>query len=532
MLRMIRGGTVIDGTGAPPAQTDVLIRDGAIAAVGPGLAEQAAGAEVIPAESLTVTPGFIDMHRHADIAPLTNPRFGEIELTQGITATVTGNCGIACVPVRGESAEAYRRFVTPIIGEAPEGALFPDYRAYRRMLGQAALPLHMGFLAGTGAVKVAVKGFSPSPYTPREMAEAQALVREAMEQGALGVSLGFMYQPECYTTPEEQAQVIRPAAEAGGILTTHIRGEGNSLVQSVLEVIRVAEMAGIQLHISHFKATGIKNWGKAIHEAIQAIEDARARGLPVTADFYPYDCGSTTIFSLIPPAVLRDDNEQTMAWLETPAGREQLRREIAREDPDWDNMALSIGFDRIAIAGVSLPEHAAMSGRVVSELAEEAGMHPSDFLAELLCSERGQVGITVMSMDPADVETVARLPWTCLISDGLYGPGDCPHPRLYGAFPHFLRHFVWERLLLPLPEAIRKMTSMPASLLKLEGRGILRPGAAADLCLFDPETLTDRADYAHGRWLSAGMRRVLVGGRDALIDEQMTSARAGCVLTH
>ncbi len=529
MKRLICGGIVYDGTGNPPHVADVMIRDGVIAALGPDLPRE--DAEIIDAKGMAVTPGFIDMHRHADIAPMLNTQFGALELTQGITATVTGNCGIACVPVREPWVEEYRDFVSPIIGPAPREALFPNYFAYRAMLEKAKLPIHMGFLAGTGAVKVAVKGFSSTPYTPDEMRAAQDFVREAMDAGAFGVSLGFMYQPECYTKPEEQVSVIQPAAEAGGLLTTHIRGEGNTLVASVDEVINIAKRAGIRLHISHLKATGIKNWKRTIFEAMDHIERARNAGQQVTADFYPYAGGSTTIFSLIPPGVLREDNSRTIAYLSSAAGKAHLRREIEREDPAWDNMALSIGWDRIVIAGTELPEHASFSGRTVQALTEKNGYdHPSDFLADLLVSEAGKVGIIVLSMDPEDVDAVARKPYTAVISDALYGVSDHPHPRLYGTFPHFLRSFARERHVLSIEEAIRKMTSLPASVLGLDKMGMIIPGNRADMNIFDMEELTDRATYEDSRRLCTGMARVLIGGQDALLAGQMTGTQTGQVL--
>lgn len=529
MKRLIRGGLVYDGTGCSPVKADVLIDGDRIAAIASDLSLE--NAEVIDATGLVVTPGFIDMHRHADIAPLQTPDFGEVELRQGITATFTGNCGIANVPVAAHSREEYRSFVTPIIGQAGENSLFESYAEYRIAMEKAELPIHMGFLAGTGAIKVAVKGFSPTPYTPQELLRAQAYVREAMEQGAFGVSLGFMYQPECYTTPEEQIAVIRPAAQAGGLLTTHIRGEGNSLVGSVREVLDIADRAGIRVHISHFKATGIRNWCSTIFTAMEEIERARSAGREVTADFYPYAGGSTTIFSLIPPCVLRDNNEQTIAYLATAEGKARLREAIDREDPRWDNMALSIGWGRIVIAGASLPEHEHYNGRSVDELFQEEGYaHASDFLCDLLVSEEGRVGIIVLSMDPEDVDAVARLPYTAVISDSLYGPSEHPHPRLYGTFPRFLHDFALTRGVLKPEEAFRKMTSFPAHLLGLRDRGTLRPGAWADVNLFELGSLCDHATYEQSTQLCTGLSRMLLSGRDVVVDDRITARSQGRVL--
>jgi len=531
LKKLVYGGKLYDGTGRPAYQADILIQDGRIAAVEPGLLARGLDAEPIDATGYAVTPGFIDMHRHCDVAPLRDKDYGTLELNQGIVATTVGNCGIACVPVLPEHYREYSSFISPVVGNTSEKDAFETYGAYFSALRTARPAIHMGVLAGTGAVKVAVKGFADTPYTAKEMEKAQALVASAMAEGALGVSLGFMYMPEYYTTPQEQAKVIAPAAASGGLLTTHIRGEGDSLVSSVREVITIARQAGIRLHISHFKATGIRNWNKSIHQAIALIEDARAAGDQVTADFYPYAGGSTTIFSLIPPSVMRKNNEATLAYLATPAGKEALRTEIAREHAGWDNMALSIGWDRILIAGTQLVEHAAYSGKSVAALAEQEGYHDaSDFVCDLVVSESGGVGIVVMSMDENDVDTVAKLPYTAVISDALYGGGGNPHPRLYGAFPRLIHDFVFKRGVLSFETAIHKMTGLPADILGLRDRGKLECGCHADLNIFDPLALQDHARYEDSRQMSTGMNRVLMDGETVYRDGHVLNNHFGQVL--
>ena len=239
------------------------------------------------------------------------------------------------------------------------------------------------------------------------------------------------------------------------------------------------------------------------------------------------------MFSLIPPSVTQQSNEATLRYLATPAGKRALREQIAREHAGWDNMALSIGWERILIAGTRQPEHAAYGGRNVRALADAAGYaEPSDFICDLVVAEGGQVGIIVLSMDERDVDTVARLPYTAVISDALYGGGGNPHPRLYGAFPHLIRDFVLERGVLPLETAIYKMSGLPADILGLEGRGRIRPGNEADFAVFDPHTLRDHAVYGDSRLLSTGMERVLIGGQTVFADGKMPDNHAGKVLRH
>ncbi len=531
MKQLLAGATVYDGSGALPRQADVLMQDDRILAVEPGLRAREMDAETLDVTGLTIAPGFIDMHRHADIAALRDADFGLLELAQGITTTAVGNCGIAPVPISAAYRKEYCDFMEPVVGEVAARHAFADYAAYFSALEAASPALNMGVMAGTGAIKVAVKGFGSAPYTSVEMAQAQDFVAQAINQGALGVSLGFMYQPECYTTPAEQAQVIAPAAKAGRLLTTHIRGEGDSLVSSVREVIGIARETGIRLHISHFKATGIRNWGRLIYEAVAEIETARADGLAVTADFYPYAGGSTTLFSLIPPSLLQNGNDATLRFLATQEGKRKLREEVGKAHADWDNMALSIGWDRILIASTRVPAHAAYGGRDIAALATQTGYaHPSDFVCDLMVEEAGQVGIVVLSMDEKDVDAVARLPFTAVVSDALYGGGKSPHPRLYGSFPRVIRDFVLDRKVLPLETAIYKMTGMPAKILGLSDRGLVKAGCVADLTVFDPIQLQDHARYGDSRRLSTGMDRVILSGRTVFARETMLDNHAGGLL--
>ncbi len=526
MRTLLQGGQVLDGTGSQAFEANVLVEDGRIVDIAPGLAAE--GALMLDATGKTVTPGFVDFHRHCDIAPLTRPDFGEIELAQGITTTAACNCGLAPVPCSDECRGEMYDFLEPIIGDIPTDMIFREYADYVAALKQAPLRLNMAFLAGAGAIKTTVKGFANTPYTPGETARAQAYVRQAMEQGALGVSLGIMYQPELYSTPEEISQVIKPAAQYDGVLTTHIRGEGDSLVESVEEVIHIAQAAGLRLNISHFKATGIHNWRDKILKAMDRIEAARAKGQPVSADFYPYDGGSSMMQSLLPPSVLGGSNNEMLRRLATAQGKAFLRQEIYKQHPGWDNMATSIGWERILVSSVTKPQHQAYGGKSISQVAQELGYaDPADFVADLLVAEDGKVGVIVRSMSQEDVDHIARLPWTSLISDALYGGGGNPHPRLYGAFPKLIREYVLQRRVLTLPAAIHKMTGMPASRMGLADRGLLKPGYRADIAVFAPENLLDRATYTDPRQLSQGMDYVLVNGQVAWQGDKMARQPQG-----
>ena len=523
MKILIKGGTVYDGTGTLPRIADVLIENEKFVSVESGSSKnknicdvQTGDTTVINAGGMVVCPGFIDIHRHADAAVFNLPDFGKTELLQGITSVIVGNCGISPVPGKHQWQREHFRYIEPVVGPVTPDLPVAGYLQYREGLENVAKPVNFGFLAGAGAIKTAVKGFSKQPFSGDEMAAAKRLVSEAFDSGAFGLSFGVMYQPECYSSHDEMTALARTAAanKSETVLCFHIRGEGDSLVESIEEVIRIAQSAGLKANISHFKATGIKNWQNLIFKAIEKIETARDRGLEITADFYPYDGGSTTILSLLPPVLMEDSIEALCAKLAGRDGSDLLRREISRTHPGWDNMAMSIGWDRIIVSSVSLPSHNGYCGRSLKAIALEEGFDdPCHLLRDLIVSEEGKVGIIVLSMNQNDIDTIARLPWTCLISDSLYNRAANPHPRLNGAFPKFLREYVKERRLLSMEEVIRKMTGIPAERMGLKNRGRILPGYAADVLVFDPGKFTDNAVYSNPKLLAGGMGTVILNGK-------------------
>jgi N-acyl-D-aspartate/D-glutamate deacylase len=532
---IITNAFVYDGFGGKPYRGSLYIEGGTITKVErqnetgeTQKCPQSDNPAIIDAQGKVVCPGFVDVHRHADLAAFIDPDFGKAELSQGITTTVVGNCGMAPVPMPKDekTCRDYYEYIQPMIGAFPLSlpqplpqaggerlsAIFKSYDSYAKALHSLKLPLSMYFLAGAGTVKVNVKGFAKSAFSTVEMKAAQKLIHEAMEAGALGLSFGIMYQPEFYSSLEELAAMAKAAREAGGrILCTHIRGEGDSLVESVNEMIEVAARAGIPLNISHFKATGKKNWRSLIFKAIDAIEKARAKGQTVTADFYPYAGGSTTVMSLIPPDILEETPAMLAKKLETKAGKEALRKSIYEEHfnskgTHWDNMVKSIGWERVLLCE---------NGKSLKTIADEEGYEdPAYLLADLVLKEEGRTTIIVLSMDPSDVDAIAKLPWTALISDALYGGGPSPHPRLNGAFPHFLRDFVKDRHILEMETAINKMTAMPASRFGLDRKGRIEAGADADILIFDPENFQDNASYTNPNELSTGLDKVIINGKN------------------
>ena len=531
---LIKNGLVYDGTGADGFHADVLIRNGKIASVDRNRQDdENRQALVIDAAGMVVTPGFVDIHRHHDAKPLNDPRFGTCELLQGITTAVCGNCGISMTPRPEGTKEAiaYYAFEEPVMG--PIGTDGPvTYREYLDRLQKVKLPLNTAAMIGTGAVKVCVKGFSDAPYTQEELDKARSMIEDALAAGAPGISLGIMYLPECYSSMEEFAYILEPLGRYRRVMTTHIRGEGDSMVPSVKEVIEIARRAGCPLEISHFKSVGMKNWGRDIHTAIAEIEKARSEGMDVTCDFYPYEGGSTALTTMLPPVFVAGDMSGALKRLGTPEGVEAFRQASRVLYDDWDNFCVTLGWDRIIISGVILEENRKYLGKKMTDAAEEYGFPDAVALAaHLMYSEEGKTAIINMSMSQEDIDTVARLPYSNIISDSIYADTDTPHPRMYGAFPKVIREYVLERKLLTMEEAIRKMTLQPAERMKLQGKGLLRAGMDADVLVFDPAQFRDHATFTDPARTASGLTYSIIGGKIAVDHGRVVCRDAGRSLT-
>lgn len=515
---LIKNGLVYDGLGHEPYKADLYIKDDRIHKIGDHIHE--AADQVIDAQGMAVTPGFIDIHRHCDAKPFNSRDFGDVLLTQGITTTVVGNCGISMTPASADPARAREmyEFDEPVLGPIGDNRIH-TYHDYMEALDKANLPVNFGSMIGTGAVKITVKGFSDTPYTDQEMEEARALVEDAMKEGAAGVSVGIMYLPECYSSTDEFARLLEPVGRYGGVVTAHIRGEGDSMVDSVKEIIEIGRKAGCAVEISHFKSCGMANWGKEIHRAIALIEQARAAGQDVTCDFYPYEGGSTALTTMVPPVYVKGDMNGALKRMGTPEGVKEFCEACSVPYDDWDNFAITLGWDRILISGVVRQHNEKFLGMTVTEAARAYGFESAAACAAyLMHDEDGRTAIINMSMCQEDIDTVAKLPYSVVISDSIYADTNTPHPRMYGAFPKIIREYVKERGIYTMEEAIMKMTYLPAKRMKIEARGRLEEGCFADINVFDPDKLKDNATFSDPARMSEGLSFCIVNGNVALKD--------------
>lgn len=517
---LIRNVQILDGSGAPAYSGAAALSGGKIAAVGelPG----AEAVRTVDGQGRFLTPGFIDIHRHADAA-LLRPGFGKAELAQGLTTIVNGNCGLSLAPVSGPHRGAVLDYLSPIAGRAEED--FPRLSDYRRRANEAPLSLNAGMLAGMGTLRACAAGFGDGALADGEFRRIHAALEEALSDGALGVSLGLGYAPECFYTTEELIRVLAPLRRSGRVITVHMRQEGDGVVEALEEMLTVARALETPVEISHLKAIGPRNWRRAVPQMLQMIAGARAEGLDVACDVYPHLAGSTQLIHVLPPEFQAGGVEALTAALGDPESRRRMRRRM-ETGTDFENIVSLVGFENIHAISLRLPEHGELEGRTLADIAKRQGKDPYDALFDLLAAEQCGPAMIDFFAHQADVEDILRAPFAGVISDATY-PEGLLHPRVYGAFPRLLETCVGRRGVLTLEEAVHKITRQPADRFGLTGKGRIEAGADADLCLFAPENIHETAAWQNPRQLAEGMDWVFVNGVPAIQEGQFTGLRAG-----
>jgi N-acyl-D-amino-acid deacylase len=524
----IEGATVVDGTGAPGGRADVGIRDDLITAVG-DLSREHAGS-VLNAAGRVLAPGFIDMHSHSDWRLWANRR-AESKVRQGVTTEVVGNCGFSPAPAASEFLDELRGFALYL----PPGMDFAwrSVGDYLRAFDAEGTALNVIQLVGHGTLRIAAMGFARRAPDAGELRRMQSLLAAAMEDGAWGLSTGLIYPPGSFADTAEIVALAKVAARARGFYASHIRGEGATLLDAVGEAIAVGRQARIPVQVSHVKAAGRPHWGK-VAAALALLDAARADGLDVMADVYPYTASSTTLRALLPDQALEGGVAAMLARLADPAERARIRREI--EAPTTGQSLVDrVGWENVLIAACERRKEA--EGRRLTEVAAARGLDPIDAALELIVDEGGKGYMILFQLDEADLRRALVDPHVMIGSDGSalapYGPlgAGRPHPRSYGTFPRVLGEYAREQRLLPLAQAIHKMTGLPARRLDLRDRGLVAPGRRADLVVFDPRTVEDRATYEAPHRYPAGIEHVIVNGRFVVKDGEHTGSLPGRVLT-
>jgi N-acyl-D-aspartate/D-glutamate deacylase len=522
---LIRGGSIIDGSGAPAVAGDLGIHDGRIATIGPALSGDAA--RTIDATGLVVSPGFIDIKTHSDFTLPINPK-AESKVRQGVTTEIIGHCGFSVAPVLPGKVALLRDYLSPSAPWLPFREMgFPEY-----LDTFPATAVNAGMLVGHSTLRLMVMGMEARPPTPVELARMTALLEEALDAGALGLSSGLFTSPGSYAGPDEMIALCNVVKRHNGAYFTHLRDESNKVLEALEEAIQIAEVCGVHVEIVHFKCSGMDNWGKTAR-ALEMIEAARARGLDVDCDFYPYTAGSNPLKNILPQWVQAGVVDAMIARLALPDTRERIRADIERDGlnnwgriPSWDCVQISVS-----------PNTPQFAGRTIAELAKESGQDPVDRLCDYLIADKGATRVLVTSIFEDDVEDLVRSSLALVGSDGncvaTYGTVSqgMPHPRFYGTFPKVLCHYVRDRALLPLEQAVHKMTGATARALKLKDRGLLREGFCADIAIFDPADFRDRATYADPHQYPTGDRTtVLVNGAIVVDNAVHTESLPGKVL--
>lgn len=532
MLRadlLIRGGTVVDGTGNEPFRADVAIRGDRIVAIGD--LHHLSASRIIEAAGLCVAPGFIDIHTHSDISVLYNPAQTSA-LVQGVTTQVVGNCGITMGLITNEPIFAYeRRWLAPYgIRASWEGSL----KRFHEAVAERGTATNIIPQVGHGTLRKRVMGMERRPPTSGELDRMRALLEQAIEDGAWGFSTGLEYAPGSYARTEEIIELAKIAARHRLFYSTHLRDEADHLLEAVQEALRIGEEAQIPVQLSHHKADGERNWGR-VHETLRMVEEARARGLDVMLDQYPYDAYLTSLLTgILPDWATEGGPDMVVERTQNAATRRQIIREILARHPDWDSTAEHSHWARVVIA--TARNNRQLQGKNLLQISRERGCHPLECVLDILAEEHTFVSAARFTMSEEDVRTVLRFPLTMIGSDAIAtAPAgkmsvDRVHPRNYGTFPRVLGRYVREHSLLSLHEAIQRMTGLPAQRLGLRDRGVIQTGTIADITVFNPLTVQDRATFAHPHQLPLGIEYVLVGGKIALEKSAPTGVLAGRVL--
>ena len=522
---LIVGGEVLDGTGTPPLRADVGVKDGRIAGVG-DLAGQSAD-RTLDAAGRTVAPGFIDMHSHDDFNLPLNPLVPG-KILQGVTTQVTGNCGWSPAPILAEHRKDFVENASFV-----DTGLAYDWHTMGEFLAKMPpLAVNVAQLVGHVTVRCAAMGVEDRPPSAEELETMRGLVARSMEEGAYGFSTGLVYPPSAYADTDEIVELAKVAAGYGGSYHTHMRDEGRQVMEAVREAAEVGRRAGAHVQISHLKLNGKSFWGRA-DELLALIDSLRAEGISINCDQYPYPAGSSGLKSLLPNWAHEGGTGALLARLAHPQQRDQIRAEMLEGMSEMGFMKIAQWNDVMISDSPSKPQY---NGIDLGALGQREGKPPADAMLDLLLDDYAKTLAIFFTIGVEDMVKIMRHPNVSIGSDGIIttvpGPPDPtrPHPRYYGTFPRILGKYAREEAVVTLPEAVRKMTALPADALGLTDRGRIAPGAAADLVIFDPATVIDRATYKQPHQYPAGIDEVIVNGVSVVSQGKETGAAPGVLL--
>jgi N-acyl-D-amino-acid deacylase len=524
---IIRNGTVYDGTGRAPITADVGIRGDRIAAV--GNLSRAEAKTIVDAKGLAVAPGFINMLSHSETSWLVDYR-SLSELREGVTTQIFGEGSMG--PLSDEMKQ--RRGSSQ--GDLKFGIEWTTLAEYLNYLEKKGISQNVASFIGAPTIREYVIGLEDKPPTPAQLDQMRELVRREMEAGALGITTALIYPPAFFAKTDELIELCKVAAKYKGKYTAHIRSEGAQLIEAVQETIRISREAGLPAEIYHLKASGEANWPK-MDEVIKIIEDARRQGVKITADMYTYTAGGTGLDASLPPWVFDGGREAAYKRLQDPATRQKIAEAVRTPTSEWENLYLLSGSpDRILLASFRNDNLKPLTGKTLAEVAKMRGKDPIETIMDLLLEDRSRIGTIYFLMSEDNVKKQIRQPWVSFGSDaasiaaeGVFLKSSA-HPRTYGNFARLLGKYVRDEKVISLTEAIRRLTSLPATNLGLNHRGLLEKGMFADVVVFDPQTIADRATFENPHQYSVGVRDVFVNGIEVLKNGEHTGAKPGKAL--
>ncbi|HSB52123.1 MAG TPA: D-aminoacylase [Dissulfurispiraceae bacterium] len=518
---LLTKGRIIDGTGGEPLEANLGIQDDRIAYVGRGLVQ---ARETIDVEGLVVSPGFIDTHGHSEFNLLADGR-AEGKLSQGVTTEINGNCGLSAAPLHGEALE-HRLASLEELGIEERWSTFGEYFT---IMASKGIAINFATLCGHGNLRASVIGYRDVAPSDSELSRMKALLRDALREGAKGLSTGLIYPPGVYADTEELIELSRAAVSANtrSIYASHMRDEGDALIEAIEEVLRIGRETPIPVHISHIKTAGEQNWPK-IETAIGHMSGARASGVALTCDRYPYIASSTDLDSVLPPWVYDGGVEEELKRLRNESTREKIITEILSKDDRY--------WGKVYISSVISGRNKWMEGESILGIAERQRKRPQDVLVDVLIEEETRVGAIFFSMSEENLRRFLGLSYAMIGSDSsvrsFSGPTvkGKPHPRGFGTFPRFIGSYVRDLGLIGLSEAIRRITLLPALTFNLNGRGLIKEGSYADVTVFDYNRIIDRATFSEPFVGSEGIAYVFVNGMPALREGGFTGSHSGRIL--
>ena len=521
---LIRNGMIYDGSGGEPYAGDIGIKGDRIVYAGPSTA--AIATKTVDANGLAVAPGFINMLSWATESLLVDG-LGQSDLRQGVTLEVMGE-GWSMGPLndrmKKEAVEQQGDFKYPI-----EWTTLGEYLSLIERRGTA---MNVASYVGATTVRQHELGDGDVDPTPEQLQRMRALVRQAMEEGALGVGSSLIYPPAVFAETDELVALTTEAAQCGGSYISHMRSEGDRLLESIDELIEISRRSGAPAEIYHLKQVGRANWDK-IDQAIAKVEAARAAGLKISADMYTYTAGGTGLAASMPPWVQDGGNEAMLARLKDPATVERIKKEMVQPGKNWENLYNHAGPEGVLLASMTEPSLKPLMGKTVAEVAKMRGVSPEQAVIDLVLADRGRSGAIYFLMNEDNVRRQAAIPWVSFGSDAEAAAPEgvflksSTHPRAYGNFARFLGRYVRDEKIVPLADAIRRLSALPASNLGLRDRGSLKPGMAADVVLFDPATIADHSTFEKPMQFATGVRDVFVNGVQVLKDGEPTGAKSG-----